>query len=610
MFDSPAESNTSKNHFEVLFHVSRDLMCIAGVDGYLKTVNKAMLDCFGYPEQELLNTPFIELLHKDDIPATLKAMQRLKQGEPAINFENRYRCKDGRYVTLNWTTVSTEDGLLYSTARDVTEERELEFRLRQIESALRNETIMAITDPKGIIIYANKQFEEVSGYSKEELVGQTHRIINSGKHDKSFFADLWRTISSGRVWSGVIENRRKNGEIYVVHTVIVPIVDNQNKIINYLAFRFDITDKVMSQYELDRTVSILNETSSIARVGGWELDIASGDLTWTDETFNILEVDKRADRKPVLPEGINLFVDEHQPIIEKAVQDAIEQGTPYSLELKARTAKGNELWVYTNGKPNYRDGKVVTLSGTIQDIDAKKIAEKKYEIERMHSIQSAKLASLGELAAGIAHEINNPLSIIAGAAELIERFDEGDRTRQKISTIKKSGERIARIVKSLKRFSRTNETREFTYSTIKHLIDEAIVLTSSKAKRHNCPVTLQADGDCQIFCDEIEIEQVFINLINNSIDAVDNQDDKWINIHLDTSGEQAIVSITDSGKGIDNSLLDNLFTPFFTTKENGKGTGLGLSITKGILDEHDATIIYDRDSINTCFKLSFNKAKE
>jgi signal transduction histidine kinase len=147
------------------------------------------------------------------------------------------------------------------------------------------------------------------------------------------------------------------------------------------------------------------------------------------------------------------------------------------LELQAQTAKGNVLWVYTNGRANYQNGKVVTLSGTIQDIDASKKAEEKYNLEKQKSIQSAKLASLGELAASMAHEINNPLGIISGYTELmLMTTDLPDAMLSKLNVILNSCERIAHIVNNLKKFSRIETAKEHSQQNLTKIINEAISL--------------------------------------------------------------------------------------------------------------------------------------
>lgn len=597
----------SDDVYQKHFERSVDLLCIASPDGYFLRVNRAFTEILGYSESELLSRSFLEFIHPDDVASTQRQLDALSAGQLTINYQNRYRQADGGYLVLNWSSrVDEETRLVFAIARNTTDLELAISNSRQIESALKQKTIYARTDVNGVIVEVNEMFCEISGYAPEELLGNTHRIINSGHHSNEFFRDMWQTISSGKVWSGEIRNRKKCGDLYYVKTIITPSFDLDGTITSYIAMRFDITESIANSAELNRTLGILNETSAIAKVGGWELDVATEELTWTDETFNILEVEKKDGQKPVLPEGLNLFTDECQPIVEDAVNRAVLHGEPYSLEVQARTAKGKVLWVYTNGSANYRNGKIVSVSGTIQDINDRKIAELNYASERQKSIQSSKLASLGELAASMAHEINNPLMAISGNVELLHLGGQlDDATRRKLDSIAKSAERIAHIVKSLKKFSRTDETSQREVRDLHSVTQEAINLAMPRLKNQLVDMRYQKGDPVLVECNEIEIEQVLLNLINNSIDAIESLEDRWIDIEISTEGNSAIVTITDAGSGISEDSQFRLFDPFFTTKKTGKGTGLGLSIVRGILEEHGASISFRHQSLNTQFRLVF-----
>ena len=589
-----------------------ELLCVAGTDGYFKEVNPAFTRVLGYSADELLARPFVDFVHPDDLEQTIAETAQVGAGRAVVDFENRYQHKDGHYVILSWkAAAATEDGLIYAVARDVTAERAANSELCQIKHALDQKSIVATTDIGGDIIEVNDRFCEISGYTREELIGQNHRILKSGAHPPGFYEGLWRTIASGQVWSGLIENRRKDGSHYFVYSVNTPIFDAAGKICKYLSIRFDTTQHVMLQHELRRTLGILNETSSIAKVGGWEMDVATGELTWTDETFNILEVEKQADRKPVLPEGLSLFTERHKPVIERAVSRAVEHGEPYALELEAKTAKGNVRWVYTNGKANYKDGKIVSLSGTIQDIHQRKIAEDRYAAERQKSLHQSKLASLGELAAGVAHEINNPLAVIYASIQLLPNFkDDFTRVDELYGRIEKACTRIERIVGSLQKFARSSEVPTYHRHDLAKVAGEALFLAQTRARRQDVEVTLECGAEVMINCDEVEIEQVVVNLINNAIDAVKDLDERWVRVVVGSEDGRPTLRVMDAGTGMPVEIQERLFDPFFSTKPVGEGTGLGLSITRGILEEHGAEIGIDAACERTCFVIRFRQASD
>ena len=186
-----------------------------------------------------------------------------------------------------------------------------------------------------------------------------------------------------------------------------------------------------------------------------------------------------------------------------------------------------------------------------------------------------------------------------------------ESVESKLKIVEKSSERIAHIVSSLKKFSRIDDAKPSKIAVpLTDIVKEALTLTTPKIKSTHTDISFNSSTSSVILCDEIEIEQILINLINNSIDAIKQLPKKWINISLIEKNENLVLTIADSGDGIPISIQDRIFDPFYTTKKIGEGTGLGLSIVKGMLEDHDASITLDNDSINTCFILRFPKFSE
>lgn len=245
---------------KLVFTLSSDMVGVLGFDGYLLSINPSWKKLLGYSAAELMAMPFIDFVHPDDRETTLTHVQRVVAGGGRVAFHNRYRCRDGSYRSLSWQAVPLRGRqAIYAIAREQVSAPLTKPKApsqanspaaEALAFAFNQHSIVAITDPNGIITYANDKFCEISWYSREELIGQDHRIINSGYHSKEFFRDLWQTIASGHVWHGEICNRAKNDILYWVDTTIVPVLDAQGKPQQYVAIRSDITERKLAEEEL------------------------------------------------------------------------------------------------------------------------------------------------------------------------------------------------------------------------------------------------------------------------------------------------------------------------------------------------------------------------
>jgi PAS domain S-box-containing protein len=609
----------------------------------------------------------------------------------------------------------------------------------QIMYALDASAIVAITDVKGKIIRVNENFCRISGYSQAELLGEDHRLLNSGRHSKEFFVDIWRTISSGKVWTGEIENRSKDGNTYFVQTVITPLHNEHGKIERYMAVRFDVT-KVR---EVSRQ---LDEAQRVAKIGSWSYHVGGQCTLWSKQMYELHDMDSNLPT-PDFEQLLKIIHPDDRKQWQSGVDKCFRSGNKYKSRFRIQTLTGRHAWLETVSEAvRNRDGEVIKIRGTCQDVTEIVAAEElikkeqielatrqrfldsilsniplmilvkdyrndlrcslvnrtgekllgiqsdlmlgksnvdlypkehanylvkkerelfikgdivhipaeiidtphgqkvlsttkvptfdqsgnpellisisnditeemhmkeQLEIERAKVIQASKMASLGEMSAGIAHEINNPLMIIAGTARALPKFTHNhEELQNRIQTINKSIKRIQKIVSGLRKFSRTSGSTEMKTHSISDIIKEVLVITGVKSRRFDVSIELSIDSEPLILCNEIEIEQVLVNLINNSIDAVKDRDEKWIKINVHEIEEKIILKVADSGPGIPLPYREKLFQPFFTTKPVGEGTGLGLAIVKGILDEHKATIEISADSPTTCFVIIFQKVLE
>jgi two-component system NtrC family sensor kinase len=237
--------------------------------------------------------------------------------------------------------------------------------------------------------------------------------------------------------------------------------------------------------------------------------------------------------------------------------------------------------------------------------------EKKIEMQQVNAINNSKLVALGEMAGGVAHEINNPLAIIHSHTQLMERMIEKNNFNKEqylksLKAISTTIDRIKNIVKGLRNISRDATTEKPDFVPLKPILLDVFSLCDERFKSHD--ITLIYDLKSPAFniplhCRQIQLSQVFLNLLNNSFDAIVDLEEKWIKIEAEVQNNRMIINMIDSGHGIAYDIQQKIFQPFFTTKEIGKGTGLGLSLVHRMITDHGGEIYYNQSYSHTCFTI-------
>lgn len=253
--------------------------------------------------------------------------------------------------------------------------------------ALDFHSIVSVSDTKGIIQYANDMFCQIMGYELDELIGQSYSLLNSEWTKADFFQGLWATVNAGKSWVGEVRNKTKSGEMLWFDNIVVPLYDEQNVVTGHLSVRKNITKRKEAEAYVQHNEQFLLDISELAQVGGWSLDVQTGELHWSDETKRIHEVP--LDYEPKLATAIEFYAPEARAAITNAVEAAISQGQSWDLELPLLTRSKRTAWVRAVGHAIFEDGCAVRILGAFQDITKRKLEEDilRDEVTQRHSAE-------------------------------------------------------------------------------------------------------------------------------------------------------------------------------------------------------------------------------
>jgi two-component system NtrC family sensor kinase len=523
------------------------------------------------------------------------------------------------------------------------EQRQLVEQIRKMSRVVeQSPATIVITNIEGVIEYVNPKFTQTTGYTAEEAIGQNPRVLKSGEMSADGYTELWTRITSGKEWRGEFHNRRKDGTFYWEFASISPLLNKDGKITGYLAVKEDITERKAIEAELVKSrLELEAKHGELEQLFGqvehakreWEqtLDHLRDFVLLTDAEYRILRCNKLLSDATGKPIDELVGADWYELITDAGFKFVTFNGTTGEI-FNPNSGRYYDIAIYSIEDNAVVTGYVISLNDTT-DLRATtqelKKAYRELKEAQLQIFQQEKMASIGQLAAGVAHEINNPMGFISSNLSTLNKYIDrlaefiaaGDRSllassgeleaeklnkvrkqlkidyimddaRQLIAESQDGAGRVRRIVQDLKSFSRIDQP-ESAFINLNEAIETTINIAWNEIK-YVATINKEFGDIPHVKCYPQQLNQVFLNLLVNAAHAL-GENQGVITVRTWREEEDVFVSVSDSGCGIPDEIRQKIFEPFFTTKEVGKGTGLGLSISYDIVQKHGGKITVESE---------------
>jgi len=541
-------------------------------------------------------------------PLEMWAVPRALRGETVANAEYTLRRKDTGETwvgSYSFSPIRSADGKVIGSVvvgRDITETKKAEMQLRQLSRAVEQSPVsIVITNLKGEIEYVNPKFTEVTGYTFAEAYSQNPRVLKSGQMPPEFYRQLWQTISSGHEWRGEFLNKKKTGETYWEMASISPINDAAGKITGYVAVKDDITRDKLTEEKIHEQAEMLTLAHDAITIR--DLD---GRITYWNHGAERIYGWSQAEAIGQIA-GPLLKLDQFKTT--EAHRQLLENG--YWLgEFTARTKNGHEVLVESTWTL-VRDAQGQPKSIFTTSVDITEARKLEQQVAR-----SQRIESLGTLASGVAHDLNNILTPIMVSIGLLKEQTQDPMLLRLLTSLDSSTQRGAQLVKQILTFGRgvNGERSPLSLREVAREIQQLVQETFPKSIQFEI---IAPDNLWLVNGDHTQLHKVFLNLAINARDAMPNGgkltftfqnhavDAVYAGLNPEAKpGANVLIQVADTGTGIPKEIIDRIFDPFFTTKTHGQGTGLGLSTTLGIVKSHGGFInVYSEPSKGTTFKI-------
>ncbi len=561
----------------------------------------------GLTREQMLGHRISEVLPGYTDTDVFKLHRRVAQtGEPArvdeVSWQGEWvagrqvdRAYDGSVVPLGPNIIVT--------GRDVTEAKRNERKLRlQAELLELAHDAVIVRDPvESRITFWNREAEAIYGYSQLEALGQvTHELLATVFPEPRESVD--DALARDGHWGAELRHTRKDGRIIVVSSRQALQRAANGQPLAIIELNSDITDRKRAERDLAAMRDLLERTQEISKTGGWEFDVATGRLTWTDEVYRIYGVERTADPTDVTS-AVAAYDADSAPVIEAAFKRLVEEGAPYDLELGLIRADGRRIWVHTSGRPVFEDGRVVRVGGNLVDITDRREAEDEIralnaELEQRVAARTEQLVrvnrELETFAYSVSHDLRAPLRAVNGFSQaLLEDYAEklGDDGRHDLERVHAAALRMGKLIDAVLELSRLSR-RQLVRGPVDltALASEIIAELRTDDPDRRVEVEIQegllADADPDL------VRIVLANLLGNAFKFTAKTEDARIRFGAVKQDAVPVYFVADNGAGFDLAHAKRLFLPFHRLHRDNEfpGEGIGLATVMRAVRKHNGEI--------------------
>ena len=600
---------------------SQDAIIGFDFEGCITSWNRGAARTSGYSEEEAMGKSMLFLMPENRAFDYTRCIADLKAKRSLVNFETIWITKDDRHVDVSLTTSSilNSDGEMVGgsiIAHDITERRLAEEALRKAnEMSMYGSPIPVVaTDDEGKVTMWNNAATEAFGWTEAEAKGRRNPIISPEELGSA--AELHkRILKGGETLKGVeVRRNRRDGASIDVSLSATPLWDENGKVRGMIGFLTDITERKRAEVALRQAEEKYRSIFENAVEGIYQAQVDGKFLSANPALARMLGFSSPADVIAAFSE--DKTVDYVDPEKKKEFRSLMAgQGRVRGFQYQIRRTDGTALWVSENAHAVRNDaGEVLYYEGTVEDTTRQRELEEQL-------MQMQKIEAIGRLAGGVAHDFNNILMAISSYAELLcRKLPDADNSRRYVEEIVRATDRGSSLTQGLLAFSR-KQVLSPQVIDLNALVSEEIGMLE-RLLGESTILRFQAGADLgRSKVDPGQVQQVVMNLVINARDAMPEGGEVVIetaNAELDPSETDGgventsyvMLSVSDTGCGIDEKTKSHIFEPFFTTKEQGKGTGLGLATVFGIVKQSQGQIfVQSEPGVGSTFKVYFPRVE-